>query len=114
VSQFELVAIRARRGHGDAHAARAAAGLGADFEELGPNCATGRAFEPGVREPDPAQCGLGRMLQAIERAFAHQRDAVGPTRLQPPQDWRQRRSVANLVVVGDVLVTQGAPEHTLA
>ena len=48
-----------------------------------------------------------RVLQAIERALAGERRAVGPLRLQSVGEQREHRVVAQLVVVVHVLVTQG-------
>ena len=52
-------------------------------------------------------------FQPIERRFAGQRCTIGPLGRQLATEHRHNRVVAQLVVVDQILVTQGNPEHPL-
>ena len=53
-------------------------------------------------------------LQPVERAFAGQRRTIPAARRQLAGQHRQRRVVAQLVVIDQILITQRNPEHALS
>ncbi len=61
-----------------------------------------------------AMRALGRVLQTVQRRFAGQRRTVPTTPLKPAKRHTQRRIVAQLVVIQQVLVAQRNGKHALA